>query len=45
MVRPGVPGPRLSMAIAVTGHISVAVEHGIDPLTVLPDVRAALGSV
>jgi hypothetical protein len=28
-----------------TGHVSVAVEHGTDPLTVLPDVRAALGVV
>jgi hypothetical protein len=26
-----------------TGHVSVAVEHGVDPLVVLRDVRAALG--
>jgi hypothetical protein len=28
-----------------TGHVSVAVEHGTDPLTVLPDVRAGLRAV
>jgi hypothetical protein len=28
-----------------TGHVSVAVEHGADPLVVLRDVRAALGRV
>jgi hypothetical protein len=25
-----------------TGHVSVAVEHGTDPLVVLPDVRQLL---
>jgi hypothetical protein len=27
------------------GHVSVAVEHGADPLVVLRDVRAAVGPV
>jgi hypothetical protein len=28
-----------------TGHVSVAIEHGADPLVVLRDVRAVLGAV